>query len=477
MGLIFFGRVAQAVLALLALRVMTNMLSPEEVGRWSLLIAVTTFFAMGLLNPVGMFINRRLHTWVELGKIRCYMKYFAAYLSFVALLASLILFISSSFFSLIPDMSLTWLISLTFIAMNFATFNQVYIPYLNLLGYRGWFVVLTAITVAISLLVSMSFVYWFESTAEFWQLGQLTGQCVLAVVGGLIFFHFAKQHQEKESSAKEMHLTSSKFSRVFAFSWPLAIAVLLTWIQTQSYRFVAQDIIGLQALGLFVVGYGVSMSLIGVFESVISGYFMPIFYKRVASEDTHEQAVAWNEYASSMLVGLLLTISFIVAVSDELAFVLLDRSFAEASQFIIWGVLAEAARVIVGTYALLAHAGMKTKKLILPNVLAAVVSPVLVFVLALKFGADGVGASLFIAGGVTIISSHFLLSKSFELIMPWKALWKGLLIAVSFLIIAQLGHGILGMSDGFIESILWLLLEGMLLFGALFVMLKDQIKK
>lgn len=477
MSFIFLGRIVQAGLALLALRVMTMMLSPEEVGRWSLLLAVTSFFVLGLVNPVGMFINRRLHDWVKYGKIELYMRYYCIYLLSVAFLACVMLYVFNAFYILVPDMSLIWLLSFVVVSIVFATLNQTFTPSLNLLTYRGWFVLLTLATVAVSLCVSFAFVFYLEPNAELWQAGQLTGQVIMAVVGGTLFFVFAKRHQEKFVSHASMRMTQAKLALVFSFVWPLAFSVLFTWVQTQSYRFIVQGSIGLEVLGLFVVGYGVAASLIGIFESIISTYFIPIFYKRVSSGDKREQALAWHEYAKAMLASLCVVISVIISLSDEFAFVLLDKSFANAAQYILWGVAAEAARVTVATYALLAHAGMDTKKLIIPNFLAAIAAPILVFVFVSDWVAHGVGMGLAFAGCIAIVSSHIVLSRSFDIIMPWTQLLRAGLIALGLFFLALFVHGLLGVSGTFVASLAWLVAGSVLLLSTLYMMLKVQINR
>jgi len=477
MTIIFLGRVAQALLALISLRVMTAVLSPEEAGRWALLIAMISFFVLGFVNPVGMFINRRLHTWVEFGKIRHYMFYYVEYLVVVAILASVLLYAASFVYTPVPGMSLLWVIPLVGCSIVFATLNQTYTPSLNLLGYRGWFVILSVVTVLISLLASFSLVYWFTPRAELWQTGQLIGQAALAVVGGVLFFHFSEKHKEKSSDVKSLRLSMAKLMVLFGFAWPLVISVLLTWVQTQSYRFLVQEMIGLQALGLFTIGYGVSAALIASFESVISAYFVPIFYKRISSENEHEQVLAWSEYASVMLSSLLIIVGVMMAFSHEIALVLLDESFASAAQFIVWGALAELARVIVGVYALRAHAGMDTKKLIIPNMIAAISAPLFIVTFVPSWGANGVGMALALAGGCAILSNHFLLSKSFDFIMPWKKLGLSGIIMLLFIGFGVLLHGAFGMSESWSESLLRLIFIGVALLYVLYVLLRSDIKR
>ena len=74
MILIIFGRAAQFTLLLMVMRVATTYLPPAEMGRLSLITAAIAFYALFLVNPVGMFINRRFHSWDALGRAKYYFK-------------------------------------------------------------------------------------------------------------------------------------------------------------------------------------------------------------------------------------------------------------------------------------------------------------------------------------------------------------------------------------------------------------------
>jgi len=475
-GLILFGRIAQAILGLVALRVMTSMLSPEDVGRWSLMLAITSFFVFGLVNPVGMFINRRLHVWVEHGRSQQYLMYYIIYLLLISVLAGGLIYGVIFFYDFVPGMSTTWILGLVMGAIVFSTLNQTFIPSLNLLGYRGWFVILTLGSVSLALLMSVGFSYWWGGTAQMWLAGQLSGQFFFAVIGGGIFFHYVRLQRKEVVAPEVLSLNYKKVWGLFSFSWPLTIAVLLTWVQSQSYRFVTQDLIGLDELGLFVMGYGLSASLLGLAESVLSSYFIPNFYKRVSNSSDAEKARAWFNYARAVMPTVLIMMAFVLSTSDELTHILLDEKFGHAAQYVLWGVLAEATRVIVGVYALLAHAAMNTKKLMFPNILGAVSSPVLMLLLVPIWGVDGVGLGLVIAGFFASVSSHYFLSKSYKVIMPWKRLSVGLMMAVSIFGLAELGHLFLGASSGLINAIIWLVCIGVVTIGVLYMLIKEEVQ-
>ena len=193
-------------------------------------------------------------------------------------------------------------------SLFFNTINQTAIPSLNLLEYRGRFIVLTLVTILVGLASSFLLVKAFEPNAEFWLLGLLIGQTVISLIGVKMLFN--KLHPEVSVDKP----TQIHFKLLFAFAWPVAISVGLNWVQTQGYRFLIVDSLGLEALGLFVAGYGISAGLLAAFESVLTTYFQPRLYKRVNNNNIAEQTLAWNKYAAAILPSLIL-VTFLLVLS------------------------------------------------------------------------------------------------------------------------------------------------------------------
>lgn len=476
MKLIFLGRIAQAIVAFAALRIITTLLTPDEMGRWAILMATISFFVLGFVNPVGMFINRRLHTWIENGTIRKYMQYYAGYLILLAMMASIALAILGGFHEVIPGMPIAWVITLVGISIVFSTLNQTFIPSLNLIGHRGWFVILTLATLLLGLLASVIFVTQLSAKAESWQFGQLVGQVIVAGVAWSIFFSMIKRTNATATTSSYL-ITRQKMTTIFAFSWPLSIAVLLTWVQTQSYRFMVQESIGLEELGMFAVGYGISASLIGIFESIVSTYFLPGFYKQTSSNNRQQQLAAWQDYAEAMLPALILTVAVIVSMAQELTDVLLDAKFHAASQYIIWGALAEMMRVFIATYALVAHAHMNTRALVIPNLIGAVAAPAFVFSFVPHMGGDGVGLALMLAGLLVLLASKYIFVRKFAIRTPWKSLVTALLVSLLLVLLLSTIHTVFEYDPSLYTSLAWLMASGVILLGLLFLFLRPHLRK
>lgn len=390
------------------MRVATTLLSPEEMGKVSLALTSIAFFALFLINPVGMFINRRLHAWQANGVARHYLTRYVGYLLLVALIAAIglpFLYMSGvvNF-----GISIGWLILLVCGSLLFNTINQTAIPSLNMLGNSGSFVLLSVATIAASFTCAVILVQTVQPSAQYWLLGLLLGQTLLAAIGTKVLFSKLHEHTPIQVSPV---ICKRHLKVLFNFAWPVAIAAGLGWVQTQGYRYLMEGQLGLAQLGLFVAGYGISAGLIAGFESVLTTYFQPRLYRDVNIDHPVRQAQAWQRYAAAVTPSLLLTVALIAMLAPELSRLFLGANFQSAANFVIWGALAEAARVLMGVYSLIAHVYMRTRWLILPGLIGAVLSITLCAQLIPSFGAAGAGIGLVSSGFTVVLAMHVLLAR------------------------------------------------------------------
>lgn len=446
MILIIFGRAAQFILLLLVMRVATTYLPPAEMGRLSLITAATAFFALFLVNPVGMFINRRFHAWDALGRAKYYLKLHWIYLVVISAVAAVSLGLLNKIHAFGFQFNTAWLLMLVCGSLLFNTVNQTAIPSLNLLELRGRFITLTLATIGVGLASAFLLVRAFEPTAEYWLLGLLIGQAVFAVLGVKLFFD-KLQPENPVQMPSRAHL-----ELLFHFAWPVAISVGFNWLQTQGYRFFVADSLGLAALGLFVAGYGISAGLMAAFESVLTTYFQPQFYKRVSNNNMADQSLAWNKYAGAILPSLILVTFLLVALAPELTRFMVGPAYQSASQFVVWGVLAEGARVVAGVYSMSAHAKMKTRLLLLPNLLGAVICIALIWALAPKLGAHGVGLARALAGIGMVVAMHYMMIVVLEMKLPYRLLLNGTVMGLALLLIAATGRWAMGDTESLISA-------------------------
>ncbi len=475
MLLVAIGRIIQFSLLLLTLRLATSLLSPIEMGKISIVTSSVAFFALLLINPVGMYINRRLHAWDLRDKATNYLTYFWLYLLVANIFSALILCALIGFNIWNPSISTYWLLLLVCGNLTFGTLNQTVIPGLNLFGHTSWFLCLTVATTATSLIFAVSLVLKVAPNAENWLSGLLIGQLIVGLIGKKIFYSKLKGKESKNTAL--LKLSHTQIHNFLNFAWPIAIAVGLGWIQNQSYRYLMEERLGLIDLGLFVAGYGISAGLVAGFESIFTTYFQPKFYKRISTNTISEQAKAWQDYAQAILPSLLITSFFIMATAPDLTQLLLGPSFRQSSQFVVWGAFAESARISISVFGMATHARMNTKLLLTPNLVGAVLSVTLIWYLIPLYGSDGVGIGLISSFVITLLLTIRITKKHLQVSLPIKLFFQSAIMGSVLLIIAKVLWQFLGHDNSHLFSFIRLSVIGLFFLLFQYVMLKPVLRQ
>lgn len=472
MLLILLGRLIQIALTLVLTKAATTLLSPTEYGRTALIASTISLFSLLLVNPVGMFINRRLHGWADRGSLLSHLRLYWLYLLGVAMLAACGVMLGEKIGFLSFGSENVWLVGLVCGSLIATTLNLTYIPTLNMLGGRNAFVVLSALTLAFNLTLSIAFVQYGGASAEHWMLGTFLAQGICAVWGALLLRKRVRSNDSRVFDWPD----KERVRGLFTFAWPVSIAVGLTWAQAQSYRYFVEATFSAEALGYFVAGYVVASGIINAFEAVMHAYFLPNFYSDVSSSDVEKQAHAWNRYAFAVFPSYILTGSFVAIFAIPLSVILLGDRYHDVAVFAAVGALVEVARAFAGAYALVAHARMLTKFLIFPSAVGAVLALALVPTLTRSYGLVGTGVALALSGWAVVVVMHLKMQKILPIRFPLKRIGLAVFASMG---LAVIGKGLAYfelMSGSLIQSLFVVAFAGSVYSVLQFRLLRNWIK-
>lgn len=462
------GRVALAVVALATTRILTELLSPDEVGRVTLVYTAMGLFALTLVNPVGMFVNRRLHAWDRQGVLARRLRHYFSYVLCVAAFTAIAVAAGDQLGLRVSGIGLEWLLVLIAGSLVVNTIHQTILPSFNLLGHTAWFVGPTLATALLGLALSFSFVAQFGQEAQWWVLGFLVAQGIVTLLVVPVFFGVTKTVTSPLRERVELR-------GAVAFALPLAVSVGLWWAQSQGYRFVVERQAGIAELGLFAVGYGVASSVFSLIESILTQHLQPAFYRDASAGGKREQTEAWNRYARVLFPSLLLTLVFVLSLAPYLTKVLLGPEFQSAAQFVVWGAVVEGGRILVAAYALIGHASMNTRSLLPANAAGAAASLALSIWLVPPFGAHGAGIALLAAMALHGIVLAISMRSRLPVVVPVAPLAKGLLAALPIAAVAFAADPIVGRQLSLAEAGLVVALAGFLYLGAQWFLLGTPI--
>jgi O-antigen/teichoic acid export membrane protein len=467
--IIMVGRGAQIVTGLVSIRLLTSLLSPEEAGRTFILLSLTAFFVLFLISPMGNYINRKTHDWHRNGTIQTNLHLYWICLLGIALFAFLVLLLLKDAIGLGIEITWFWLLAVVAGSLLFNTGNVTITTILNMLGNRIAFVVFTLLTLWVGLGLSFLFVSKVSAQAEYWLAGLILGNLMIFLVA---YSYMTRGLSHSKNRPRSNSLSIPRWNTiltVFRFAWPLAIAAVLGWTHTQFYRFVLGHFGGLEALGLFVVGYGIAASIMAAFESIFDQYYYPIFYKEISTADPEGRLISWNKFVAYLFPAALLTAPFIIICAPYLTKLLISPQFHPAEQFILWGALAELARVLGRGFSMMAHAEMKMTWLIPAGVTGAIVALGGVLVLLQWDPQVGTGIALVIAGFAMVLHLAIKLYKEVTFILPWRRIFISIALPVPLLIVLVCINPLIGQPT-YIQSLVALVIAGGYLAAAQYLM-------
>ncbi len=398
--ILMIGRAFLGLASVISIRLYTSLLSRGQVGRYSLLSALGTAVTLALISPVAMYINRRLLEWDREGTARRHLVSYGRYLLLVTAFAVALFVLLREVVGIGIQVSIQWLVVAVIGTVLIVTLSNTVATSINWLGYRLWFVTLTNLSAWIGLGASIFLATVIRPDAEHWLLGTILGQIPIVLVGSAILWRLLRTNV---MPGIVPDVTSFSFPVVFAFAWPLVISTGLYWAQTQGYRFVLNEVAGLESVGVFTVGFTIGVSLTGVFDLLFTQFYLPIFYAEIAHGHDAAQAAAWNRYARAFLPALILMSAFVGGMGSYLARLLTGDEFRAAGRVVVWGVLAESLRQIVTMLSLVAHARVDMKHLILPSLIGVGVSLCGVYLLGALDPLNGTGLALGVGGALWVV--------------------------------------------------------------------------
>lgn len=380
--------------ALVAIKIATSMMSPDQVGTVNQLTSVAILLSSAFIAPVTTYFGRGFLLWLDAGELRTRLRQLLVYVLAAGLVLSFAAFAIQAVTNLIPGTTASWVLALAATYLTAYSVHLVVTGGFAVLGERAVYAGLQNIAAWCGLGFALA-LFWSFAKPEAWLLGIYGGFVVSACALIWLIKRVEAKTPATDGGAKpQMTFTVES---AFAFAWPQAIVYALWWIQSQSYRFILDDVAGLASVGLFFAAYALCSMPMQTFETLFNEYYAPTLYGTLKNGSREEAARAWNEYASAYVPAVVLFGAFLVAVGPGLAVLLLGPGFREAGYFVLWPALAETARAISSSLYTMGIVKLDMKINIPPVIAGAIAAPVLVYLLAPHAPLAGTGQALFLA--------------------------------------------------------------------------------
>lgn len=367
------ARLGQAALGLVALRLVTHYLTVDQYGLLGLMTALTGFFGLFLVNPIGQHVSRHTHGWQRQGVLFVQLKRYNHYLICLAIIAFIL---GGTWYGMRTDwadntanqLAIAVVLSLT---VWLGTWNATLVPMLNMLGHRTGTAALSMLTVATGLVMSFLLISK-QALAISWLAGQLVG----LTCGSLLALRMLRREEPGTSTVTCPPFLDATTLRQYCM--PLAVATGLMWLLGSGYRFFVDAVWGTRELGLLVLGLAVAAQFWAIIENVMGQIVYPKYYCCLSGDNDSDKRTAFNQMVNVVIPSYLLLLGLGLATAPHLLAVLADVRFTNASQLCSIAMLIEAMRATTNIITQAAQIERKMASMITPY-LAGVICAVIGF--------------------------------------------------------------------------------------------------
>lgn len=426
------GRLSLVVSSVVGVRLLTEFLSPGEVGRMSLVLSVYQWFSFLFVSPVGLFVMRHANSWSESGLLVSNLRRMNMYFLFCAVLvAGAVAFLQSqmSFGIAIAPAWIAWLVGGHLLFIVLAGTNSAC---LNNLGRSFWFVALGNLAAWAGLVLAAFLVNGFGGRAEIWLTGILIGYVISSAVSFIVLRIVSAEDVGARAAAHKISLgrvTQFSWRPLLAFAGPIVPITLVYWCQTDGFRFIVQRQVGADQLGLFLIAFSLGGTPVVAAERLLVDLLSPDFYRRIASKDLPTMKAAWTSYVSSLLPSILIAVAFVSATGPLLARVLVSQRFHAIGAFAVYGAVFRGIFAATSAFLLWTHAIEKTSSPLPAYTLGALVALLGVYLLSPRSPMSGTGITLIASSACTLCFVAATIKRRYAIDLPWGRL--GLAAAVS----------------------------------------------
>lgn len=370
------GRLLQLVYSFISIKVLTMLLSIEDVANYYLIMSLIGFFSMGLLSPSGSYHLTKFNPLHRNNKLFSSFIVLSFFILLVLLFSSPILYL---YFDGLGKQSLNFpiVLALIFLELIFGTIAGNIISAFNMLFYRVRFIVYTNLMLFLGLGMALVLTSTYTKSVYFWLLGVM-GAKFLICCWVLFDFRRVFDCHVDWSYIQSCFISSKTIKSALKFCIPLSIGAFAMWSQSHYYRFYVNEYFDLEVVALVSIGFAIASNLTLAFESVINQYFMPSLYKDIDNK-IQDKGEVYSSIFNSIIPLYLSFFIFLAYFSPFALQLLTNEKYSAASEYMLWGIAIELVRVLLRLLSNVLYLESRTRTVMTSSIVASVLLLFLLF--------------------------------------------------------------------------------------------------
>lgn len=393
---------AMAVLgSLVGVRILTGLLAPAAYGELALGMTVATLVNQTVLGPLSNGVSRFYAPALEQADLGGYLN--AVRRLMLSATGVIVLMILLTVAGLLIAGRTEWIVIAT-AALVFAIlsgYNSILSGIQNAARQRSIVALHQGMESWARFLVAAGLLVLLGATSAVAMVGY--AMAVILVLGSQYIFF-------RKIALKNVNIADNEKSwreQMWAFSWPISIFGMFTWMQIASDRWALKLFSTTQEVGLYAVLFQLGYYPISMATGMAVQFLAPIFYHRAGdASDSRRNADVNN--LSWRLTGLALGVTcaaFLVAFlfHTQIFLVFVAKGYGTVSYLLPWVMLASGVFAAGQTMTLNLQSQMKTRVIMTAKIITALLGVLFNFAGAYWYGTTGI-----VIAGVLFSVSYFL---------------------------------------------------------------------
>jgi len=279
--------------------------------------------------------------------------------------------------------------------------------------------------------LSFLLIIWFVMVQREGAQGQLWAQLACALIFLPVYLFISGKNFRWK-------IDITVLKQGLSYSWPFIPTILVAWVLTYSDRIFIEQMVNLEALGVYSMAYKLSMALL-ILTSSIQMAYTPVFYKIANSDDQVEAKARLRAYGNSIAYIFVLLCFFVALFANEVIVYMLDEKYSESIDMIRLLVYGHLLSAIMGATSVLYLMQAKlTRVNMYTSIFAALLNIALNFLLIPEYGVFGAVYATLISL-VMLVILHFQVSKKgYFISVNWPAILGLIALSIGILVFFQI---------------------------------------
>ncbi len=401
---VFGGQLGVAAGSLLRIKILTQILTPQEYGRFSLAATMILIIGITFFSPLGQGLTRYCSIARERGQLEAFV---CASDRFVAVLIRLIFFmavITTVILMLTPWKEWALLTGLSIIAGGIAGGGDTRIFVVSAVRKRKIVAILNTLKTFAKPCIGAVIAVAFILNAEAVVAGYALAAVMLFFIIERVYRNIVTRVENTPASGnKEFKKQTGPIGReILAFSWPFFLWGIFSWIHQFCDRWSIMAYHGADVVGAFSVIGQLAVYPLLFGANFLSSFFMPIAYERAGDPASAKSLKPANTVLFTMtgiyFIGAGSLISLFALFHKEIVLLVSNHNYTAFSYLLPWLTLAWAfyySGQMLSAFGLMAN---KPGFYVAPVIISGISAAALTFYLSSALGPPGVVAGLGIAG-------------------------------------------------------------------------------